>query len=232
MRPTKLESLQVLISKGLPIDCIIDVGVQHQTRELIAVFPNLPHILIEPAVEYHSHISANYKDINHTLVAKACGELEEKAILNLFDITGKGAITHTTITNSPVTSNYREIDVITVKSLIHEYCPTGNVLLKVDVDELEMKILRGASDMLSHCSCVIVEAPLSIDNNHFFDRLCYLKANGFELWDLVDFCYYKNCLSQVDAVFVRSDLKTSLPGLNPWHDQQGFSAHEWVTMFQ
>jgi hypothetical protein len=49
---------------------------------------------------------------------------------------------------------------------------------------------------------------------------------------LVDFCYYKGNLSQVDAIFVRSDQKAAITGLNPWNEDLPFDGSQWVTLFQ
>jgi hypothetical protein len=48
----------------------------------------------------------------------------------------------------------------------------------------------------------------------------------------VDFCYYKNCLSQVDVVSLRHDVKARLLQFNPWHDGQVFDSRQWLTLFQ
>jgi FkbM family methyltransferase len=232
MRPTKLESLQLLRQKGLPVATVLDVGVHQQTPELIRVYPDVRHILVEPAIEFHDSIRVNYAGIDHVLVPKACGEFEGAAFLNIYDITGFGGITHTTITDHPSSPHYRQIDITTLNSLILMFAPKGDILLKVDVDGVELKILKGAGACLQKCSCVVVEAALSIDNNLFFDRVQYMREQGFELWDIVDFCYYKDCLSQVDAVFVRHDIKANLLQLNPWHDGQVFDSGKWIALFQ
>jgi FkbM family methyltransferase len=232
MRPTKLESLQLLREKGLPVATVIDVGVHQQTPELIKVYPDTRHILVEPAIEFHESIRNNYSGIDHILVPKACGEHEGSAFLNIYDVTGGGGITHTTITDHPSSPHYRQIDITTLSSLILMFSPKGDILLKVDVDGVELKILKGAGVSLQKCSCVVVEAALSIDNNLFYDRIQYMREQGFELWDIVDFCYYKDCLSQVDVVFLRHDIKARLLQLNPWHDGQPFDSSKWVTLFQ
>lgn len=232
MRPTKLDSLQLLRKKGLPVDTIIDVGVHQQTPELIKVYPDIRHILIEPAIEFHESIRTNYSEIDHVLIPKACGEIESFAFLNIYDITGSGGVTHSTITDNPASPHCRQIEITTLSNLILMFAPRNDILLKVDVDGVELKILKGAGPHLQKCSCVVVEAALSIDNNLFYDRIQYMREQGFELWDIVDMCYYKDCLSQVDVVFVRHDVKAHLLQLNPWHDGQVFDPGKWITLFQ
>jgi FkbM family methyltransferase len=232
MRPTKLESLQLLRNRGLPVQAIVDVGVHQQTHELIKVYPDRLHILIEPAIEFHDSISKNYGSVDHILVPKACGEVEGSAFLNIYDISGAGGITHSTITPSPQSAQHRSIEIVTLSAIVESLVPVGEILLKVDVDGLELQILKGAGGKLQRCSCVVIEAALSFDNGLFFDRINFMRSQGFELWDIVDFCYYKNCLSQVDVVFLRHDVKARLLQFNPWHDGQVFDGREWLTLFQ
>ena len=234
-RPTKLESLQTLNSKGFSIETVLDIGVQYQTPELIAAFPKARHILVEPAEEYHPIIIENYNkhQINYELVPCACGKSKSSAYLNLIDIDGSGFTTHTNISETPQSERYKTIDVVTIQCLLENYIPRfSDALLKVDVDGLELEILKGAGNRLDAFKAIIVEAAISTNNNFFFDRLNLIRGAGFELWDLVDFCYYKGNLSQVDAIFVRKDQKEALPGLDPWHDNQPFDGSQWVTLFQ
>lgn len=234
-RPTKRQSLETLISKGVVISTVLDIGVQYQTPELVAAFPKARHILVEPAEEYHPTIIDNYtkNEINYELVPCACGESTGTAFLNLIDINGSGFTTHTNISSEPTAERFKPIDVLTIQDLLERYIPRfSDTLLKVDVDGLELDILKGAGDQLQAFKVVIVEAAISTNNNFFFDRLNLIRQAGFELWDLVDFCYYKGNLSQVDAIFIRKDQKAAIPGLNPWHDNQPFNGSQWVTLFQ
>lgn len=234
-RPTKRQSLETLTHKGVVISTVLDIGVQYHTPELIAAFPKARHILVEPAEEYHSTIIENYTkhEINYQLVPCACGETTGTAFLNLIDIDGSGFTTHTNISPQPTAERFKPIDVLTIEDLLDRYIPRfSDTLLKVDVDGLELDILKGAGDQLGAFKVVIVEAAISINNNFFFDRLNLIRQAGFELWDLVDLCYYKGNLSQVDAIFVRKDQKAAIPGLDPWHDKQSFDGSQWVTLFQ
>ena len=237
--PTKKQSLanldNLLKSEGVILDAILDIGVQYSTPELIHAFKDAKHILVEPAEEYFDSIHSNYTaaNINYELVQAACGKTRGEAILNLIDIAQSGHVTHTSISDEPKAPNWRKIDVLTIENLLDSHLNSYNhKLLKVDVDGIELDILKGASSRLADFDVVIVEAPISIDNNFFFDRLSHVRSMGFVIWDIVDFCYYKSCLSQVDLIFVRQDLKSSLKKLDPWNDGTGFSPSEWFTYLQ
>lgn len=238
-RPTKKDSLGILDhmlrSGGVVIDAVLDIGVQYSTPELMHVFRDAKHLLVEPAQEYFDFINENYTaaELNYELVQAACGKEEGDAILNLIDISQSGRVTHTSVSNEPTSATWRKIDVLTIKNLLDLYLSNhSHKLLKVDVDGIELDILEGAGNRLKEFDVIIVEAPISINNDFFFDRLSCVRSKNFVIWDIVDFCYYKSCLSQVDIVFVRKDVKETLSQLNPWHDGKGFAASEWITYLQ
>jgi hypothetical protein len=56
-----------------------------------------------------------------------------------------------------------------------------------------------------------------------------LREHGFQLWDIVDFCYYKGQLSQVDLIFLRNDVKTQ--SFSPWVEGP-FDVTQWETKWQ
>jgi len=73
----------VLISRNIPIETIIDVGVNTSTPELVTVFPDKHHLLFEPLQENRSGIVASYKNIKHTLVEAAVADKEGDVTLKI-----------------------------------------------------------------------------------------------------------------------------------------------------
>ena len=73
-------------------------------------------------------------------------------------------------------------------------------LLKIDVDGSEEEILKGSTDVLKRTSVVIVE----MNTKNFFQRFQILKENSFEIFDIVDLCYYDGQLRAFDAIFISS----------------------------
>ena len=238
-RPSKKDSLEtinsMLRSSGEQIDWILDIGVQFHTPELIWAFPKAKHILVEPAEESYQAIRNNYDSagIDYTLVQAACGKQSGESILNLFDITGLGSVTHTSISSIPQSNNYRAIPVLTIPDLLDKYLANHTrKLLKVDVDGIELQIIQGAGPCLSDFDIVIIECPLSIDNDMFYDRISEVRNCGFAIWDIVDLCYYKQNLSQVDVIFINKTLKSKIKSFNPWHDGEMFDSSQWITFLQ
>lgn len=225
---TKVESLNVLKQSGLNVGTVIDIGVHRQTPELIKVFPDKHQLLFEPVVEYHEDIKKNYSHIDFTLFPFPLSSHSYKGYLSTFDVTGKGDVTHSSIVmdESPDT---RDINIYALDDVLKVRNDKPPFLLKLDVDGAELQILNGAIETLKKTDCVIIECPISIDNQMFFDRSYFLRENGFVLWDIVDFCYYKNQLSQVDLVFLKDEVKKTK--FSPWNDGQ-FEPSQWNAMFQ
>ncbi|MEM1782689.1 MAG: FkbM family methyltransferase [Candidatus Aenigmatarchaeota archaeon] len=223
MRCTKLKSLEILKKKGLPVGTVIDIGVHKQTPELIQVFPDKLHLLFEPVSEFHDEIKQNYKGLNYIIFPVALYNKRMEGWLQVFDINGRGEITHSSITFERK-ENFRPIQILTLDEVMMERHDPQPYLIKIDVDGVELQILQGARDTLKKTSCVIIECPISIDTNYFFDRSNFLREEGFVLWDIVDFCYYKEELSQVDLIFLRKDIKDKF--FSPWKDG-AFDPREW-----
>ena len=229
-RCTKEQSLQFLIGRGLSIATVLDVGVQHQTRELRENFVHAKHMLFEPVREYHAEIRKNYAARNYELFEVALADVSGDGTLQTFDITGGGGISHSTIgAPGADVGNGRTIATLRLDDFIARHPCADPFLLKIDVDGAELKILQGSVETLKRCACVVIECPISIDERLFFERAQFLRDHGFQLWDIVDFCYYKGQLSQVDLVFLRNDVKTQ--SFSPWVEGP-FDVTQWETKWQ
>jgi hypothetical protein len=96
--------------------------------------------------------------------------------------------------------------------------------MKIDVDGNELAVLNGAVQTLRSVDVVIIEAAV---HHQFLDRLSFLMKHGFALVDIVDLCYYKDTLWQVDLVMVRQPLLNQYPALTPF-SRSPFSAKDYI----
>lgn len=220
--PSKTDSLKFLKDNGIKAKYIVDVGVQHETRELKEVFADIRHYLFEPVVEYHSFIKNNYSAIDYVLVGKAVSESCGECALTVTRM-GLETITHSSIEGSfsAGSSEVRAVDMITLDSYFSHQPEIENIILKIDVDGHEIAILNGASSLLKKCSAVVLESPLV----YLHERLNYMLSCGFVLWDIVDFCYYRGNLHQVDMIFLSRNTK-ELPHFSPWQNFE-FDWNAW-----
>jgi len=201
--PDKVQSLMVLKSRNIPIETIIDVGVKKSTPELITVFPDKHHLLFEPIQEYMKAIHANYKHIKYTLVEAAVSDKDGDVTMKVESVGGTQEITHSHIVSGPDQStNKRVVRAVTLDGYLSRHWQVPPYLLKLDVDGFELQIMQGAVETLKNTSVVIVEAP----KHSLVKRISFLEAHGFEIFDLVEPCYYDHSFWQCDAVMLKRSL--------------------------
>lgn len=210
-RPTKRDSLTRLLEAGLEVDAVIDVGIMYETADLKAILPGKKHYLIEPIEEFYPAIEKNYAGMNYELIRAAASDETGTFELATKSIFG-GGVSHSNLVvdgNRPEGMSIREIKTFRLDD-IKDRLP-GNLLLKIDVDGAELKVLRGAIELLKKVNCVVVEAS----RQSFFGRVEFLHQQGFEVFDIVDICYYKGFYHQCDVVMMRREFIND-PRFNGW----------------
>jgi hypothetical protein len=104
----------------------------------------------------------------------------------------------------------REIEVKTVDSIYEDIHIEGPVLLKIDVDGIEVKVLQGAKSILRNDCVVVIEASIADESPRFNRVVEYLSSYGYEVYDIVDPLYRQSDwhLWQVDLIFVKTQSPT------------------------
>ncbi|HTM95324.1 MAG TPA: FkbM family methyltransferase [Croceibacterium sp.] len=184
---------------------MLDVGVLTGTPELAQHFPNVPHILFEPVVEFNESIEQNYRDIPHEIANVAISDSTGETLLDLFqlvDVLGH-EFSHSQVT-SQVNENgiQRTVPKVTLDEFLSGKDYPKPYLLKIDIDGHELAALAGATQTLEQTAVVIIEAQVS----ELPQRIAAIVSQGFVLFDLVEPCYYDNALWQCDAILIRADL--------------------------
>ncbi len=199
-RPLKSESLRVLSEMGIPIGGVIDIGVLSGTPELMNAFRDKKHLLVEPVQEHHETIHKLYSKygIDYELVNCAASDTNGQMNLRVTSVEKGKDITHAHLTTNEGHEKTRVVPVQTVEQILQEHPLPGPYYLKIDVDGAEAAILKGAQGMLSACSVIEIETGMT----SFFERAKLVLEAGFELFDIVDPCYYKGRLAEVDLIFV------------------------------
>lgn len=202
----KLDRVLSLRSLGVPIDSIVDVGVQESTNELIQAIPDKHHHLFEPVELWHSRIAKNYAGLAHTLYPVALSDTNGSAWLVQTSLNSDSIATHASIEKEPKVPDGRhivdckEIEVRRLDCYSSHF--TKDFLLKIDVDGKELDIIRGSSGCIRNASVVIVEA----DWSSLTMRGRAIEESGFQLIDIVDRVMYGESLWQCDLVYLRNDL--------------------------
>jgi FkbM family methyltransferase len=221
--PSKADMLRFLRGVGIPVGTIIDVGAQNQTLELRQAFPDLRHILFEPASEFHDLLRTNYASMDYVLVPAALSDHEGTGYLRKFALDGNN-ISHSWLVDEASDESLEIVTTMRLDSFMRTRDDAKPYLLKLDVDGLEIPIMQGSEGIWDDLSCIIVEATI----DRFAERMNYLLAKGFKLFDIVDQCYYYGMFSQVDLVFV-AEKHWENPDLRPW-DTKKFTWEQYVYM--
>lgn len=203
-RPLKMESFNKIKSLGIPIETILDIGILTGTGELMAAFKDKKHFLVEPIIEWNDTINASYTkhNIDYTLVNVAASDAKGTMNMETVSVMPGKPISHARLTDKALSDNVREVPVRTLDSLMQEYDLPKPYLLKIDVDGVEMKIMAGAKETFRDTNVVVVEANIQ----NFIERATFLQQNGFDLFDIVDPCYYDDQLRRFDLVFLNSKM--------------------------
>ena len=212
-RPTKTDCLQHLIQNGMFIETVLDVGILDDTAPLRQVFSNCKQFLFEPVEEFHPKIRENYRGVDFELIGAAASNSDGVVSLATRSILSHADISHSGMQDAgaPESDNVRKVESVRLDTFVQSKGLTGNILLKVDVDGAELKVLEGASSVFPLIDVVIVEASRTF----CFERFEFLHRNGFGLFDIVDLCYYKGFFHQADLVFLRRPLLED-PRFNGW----------------
>ena len=221
--PSKDNFFKRVISCGVQVSEIVDVGVREGTYELAFNFPGHRHHLFEPAKYCVKDIAQNYSTIDHVLYRKALGRTNALRYLVSSSLKKNGQPTHCSIADEkPVVDG---LDVVSVEEFRIERFDSldidlkHNYLLKVDVDGADTDVLAGFGDRIKSASVVVVESTAWFVQ----ERVALLQGAGFSLIDIVDLAYYGQALYQLDLCFIRNDLMTA--GLRP--DIMQFDAALW-----
>jgi FkbM family methyltransferase len=218
------DSLRELVKSGIEISTVLDVGVLTGTAPLIHTFGQVTHHLFEPVGLHFPQIEKNYQNIQHKIHHVALSDTDGRAYLACRSIHGDGKVTHAEVVDEPVSPadveglvECLEIAKARLDTVMERERPDPPLLLKIDVDGHEMKVLNGSPKTLEQSAIVVIEAPLNrAELPHFFERSQFLMKSGFHLMDIAELAYYDGILWQVDLVFVRGDLVHRLPKLRPF----------------
>lgn len=202
-RSGKMNALLNLKRTGFNPSLVIDVGAQVGTPELYQTFPDAHHIFIEPVIECIptlQHIASDLKSV--TIYNCAISNINGETELSVTDSKQYASI------DESIGKETRIIEVKTVDSILEDFPKiNGSILLKVDVDGPEVKVLQGSKSLLKQDCVVVIEASMADENPRFNRVVEYLSAYGYEVYDIVDPLYRQSDwhLWQVDLIFVKKD---------------------------
>jgi FkbM family methyltransferase len=237
--PTIDSSLETIKEFSIPISCIVDIGVFHETAQLKKQFPSLKHYLFEPIIPFNDQIHSNYQGFDYELHNIAMSDSDGEVFIIGVANDGGDKVTHSSVSDTPVVVSENnvisceKIKRCSLDSIGKELGIPDNYLLKIDVDGHEVPIINGAEQYIQGASVVIVEASTTKEtgnsNQRIIDRINVMIKLGFDLFDIADMAYYGGRLHQVDLVFVRSDIILNDDNLRPIETEL-FDKDKWFPL--
>lgn len=210
-----------------PIEVVVDVGVQYSTPFLMEGYPAAFHHLIEPVTLYHEPIRQNYQKagIDFNLIEAAAADVDGVLYQHLQCLDEGKVVTHSQLLTAENNSLKGLIEIVKtpVVTLDALFPSLSNYLVKIDVDGIEEKIIRGGSQTIKNASVVIIEAPLG----SLTSRVRLLEELGMRLFDITDMCYYFNQLQQVDLIFVNAAMVSGDLDFQPFAKHSPIVWSEW-----
>jgi len=199
-RTSKLNALLNLKKSGFNPTVVFDVGAQVGTPELYNAYPDAHHVFIEPVSECLPILNDIASQLNFaTVVNCAVSNINGTTSLSVTPSRQYSSI------DTKLGDESREIEVRTVDSIYADIHVEGPILLKIDVDGIEVKVLQGAKSVLRNDCVVVIEASISDENPRFNRVVEYLSSYGYEVYDIVDPLYRQSDwhLWQVDLIFIK-----------------------------
>lgn len=202
-RSGKMHALHNLRKTGFNPSLVIDVGAQIGTPELYQTFPDAHHIFIEPVIECIATLQDIAKGLNSVSIYNcAISNTNGTAELSVTDSKQYASI------DESIGTEVRTIEVRTIDSIMEDYPNNyGPTLLKIDVDGPEIKVLQGSKSLFKQDCVIVIESSMADENPRFSSIVEYLKAYGYEVFDIVDPLYRQTDwhLWQVDLILVKKD---------------------------
>ncbi len=193
---------------------VFDVGVGYGTYPLYEAFPEARFILVEPLRNFEvtlNRIAARY---NCEIFYKAVSNVEGTRKINLDteDLEKSSFDDRTPLTRTGNRLERQEVEVTTLDKIFKECADVQKpILLKIDTEGHELKILQGSPSLLSATDTVIMEASIARrfeDSYEFEDLVVYMKDNGFSLLTFLDITHARGELRPrfADVVFRRREI--------------------------
>ena len=175
------------IDKLPEIETLIDIGVGKEgTPLLYERFPKAKLVLIDPIEEAEQFVKSNLYERDYQFFKFGVGDKEEIKILNIEEEIGRSTILNVTSLNYEGDPTKRiKIEVKTLDDICKNHKNYGKIGLKLDTEGYELKIIKGAIEVLKKTSFVIAEVRhnhKSYDNQYLMHEFINeMHKNGFIL---------------------------------------------------
>ncbi len=197
------------------VNTIIDVGVLDGTPALYRAFPDARLVLVEALPMYEETCRQLVSDHLAGGEVHICAVGSSDGTARIRYYPDRPATSSLLMTQGLKDIALVEIDIPLrrLDSLLDRGRLTPDVLLKVDVEGMELEVLKGAEGILPSIKYIVAET--SIRRRHkasyrFADLVGFLAGHGFDLYDALRVTRARAMrpgASIMDAIFVNSSLE-------------------------
>jgi|688.fasta_scaffold67064_1 FkbM family methyltransferase len=207
--------LQDIRARSFRPKLILDVGANRGdwTRMTKDIFPEARFLLVEPQVEMKNSLNdlcSEFEDISW--VEAGAGAKEGKLVQTIWDDLAGSSFLPDVDKNLLQSGKQREVDIVTIDSLLVKFNLNIPDLVKLDIQGFELEALRGANSLFGNTELFIIEASLfSFDDVPgmpiFREVIEFMGERGYEIYDIVGYLRrpFDGALGQVDIAFVKRE---------------------------
>lgn len=191
------------------VDLVVDVGVAYGTPDLYKAFRKTRKILVEPLSDYVEHLRLD-KSIENAIIIQGCAS-DSKKNISFFvrDSKSTSSLNQGIDYSEKLNISTEKLDIL-CKGLFEH---SQSICLKIDTEGSELKVLRGADEILAKCIVVVAEStfyPTLKGANDFFELVDYMKTKNFKIVDIVNVRKSNGELDQCDVIFVNQNQTKTL----------------------
>lgn len=184
---------------------VFDVGVGPGTPELYCAYPDARFFLIEPLDEFKDALKHICGSIDCVIYNKGVSDVK-----GTVEITIEHDPQMSSFCKRPridIPSGKRQVEVTTLDAILEENPGIAlPILIKIDVEGYELKVLKGARQLLKLTELVIIEASVAkrFENGVTLeDVIFFMNEHNFAVFDFLTICHRegKAGANFVDVVF-------------------------------
>ncbi len=204
--------LEDLKARGLSPELILDVGANEGqwTRMAKRFFPNSSFLLIEPQSEMRQALNTLCKEFNDVYWVEAgAGSQAGRLVQTIWDDLHGSSFLPEVKEELLNLGKQREVEIITIDSLIQSRQLKSPELVKLDIQGFELEALKGASSLFGKTEVFILETSLyrfTPNTPTLKDIIAFMDERGYEVYDIPGFLRRPDdgALGQVDIAFAKS----------------------------
>lgn len=200
--------------RGLKLNYVFDIGANKSeySRMVKKIFPDADFLLIDPIEEMEPHLKEFCREFRGSeYILKGIGSRQETLIMTTIGESFEGStLMLNEIPSFKSANKQREVEVVTLDSIMKNGRARIPELVKIDVQGFELEVLKGSTLLYGKTEMFILEISLFRFNEKtpdIVEILKFMDEKGYEVYDITGFLRrpYDGALAQLDICFVRKD---------------------------